>query len=71
MSDPLSLTAHRLRCGCSPHLPLELRYHRGDLVLGRFCSGCDSVVDVRAKLQDWLALNQLVAILLDQAERGS
>jgi hypothetical protein len=41
------------------------------LVLGRFCSGCDSVVDVRAKLEGWLAINQLVAILVDQAQRGS
>jgi hypothetical protein len=68
MNTSLSLSTHRLRCPCDTRSPLELRHDGGDLVLGRFCSRCDVVFDVRARLQDWMAVHLLLSILLDQAQ---
>ena len=61
----LVVTPHR--CRCATHSPLELRVHGGDLVMGRHCELCGVVYDVRARLQDWMAVQQLVSIVLDQA----
>ncbi len=64
----LSLNTHRVSCPCGARPPLELRYDLGHLILARYCSRCDRVIDIRAKLEDWLALHQLVSVLLDQAQ---